>query len=476
MGSKSQKIQELGITNFKGASLLSRDIESTKRFGLDDSQGYAACKSFSSMVGPEEKKKLLSQEDLLKVGNKVRHESTMIPIPLSLSKLSLLINSIKTMTPEHRLEMRPFILNLYDKYKEQFYVYSLLNLIGTVLFFTTIVFQVRSPFIYVPFYLIYLGMIVFEMIDVFSKGTKYFKSVYNWFDVILYPVAMGLNTSVLINGYDFLKDELPNLVVVLILYLALLRAVSMLRVLDSTRYLILMILRVYLDMTPFFVVLLFYIFGNGCIYILINITNGEQVFEWREFKRASDLMYNWGYGNWDDPNEMNELTFVFYLHTGLFIGLVMFNLLIAIISGTYEQFTEDRVMIDLEEILDMLDEMSNFKRVMYKIGKRSKYEQVYYHFLVSNQSEDQLKDIQDTLDELGEKHQRISENQKAIRQNLNELAQNIQEMKENGKQVRERLERNQAEMKENQENIRENLFDNQMQMKDMLHRLLEGED
>ena len=428
MKSPSKKIQQVAINEFKGSSTLTRNIEPIHLLGLDDDGGFVGCESANSLVGPGEKNQLLGQEDSSKVGVHVVHESTFIPTPEELSRLSPFLNSIKKMTPENRLEMRPLIRALYNKHRRLFYLFSLLNLIGNILFFMTIVFQVDSPAILFPFYTIYSGMLVFEIIDILTKGLKYFSSVYNWFDVLLYPVGMGLTSYVILKGYDFLENETENFLVVLVLYLALLRAVSMLRVLDSTRYLILMILRVYLDMTPFFVILLFYIIGNACIYILIKITKGEKDFTLRDLKRSSDVIYNWGYGNWDDPSEMNDLTFLFYLHTGLFIGLIMFNLLIAIISGTYEQFTEDRVMIDLNETLDMLSEMANFLGVLRSLKEKclngSEVKKVYYHFLVPNESEEEFKEIQKKLGALAEKQEVMTQNQMEIKEMLHKLLTN----------------------------------------------------
>ena len=411
LSSKSEKIQKLAIKQFMGSSKLTSDIEGTETFGLSQDRGFVASESDSPLLGRDVKDRLLSQQEIQEVGTKVNHQSTFIPISQDLSRLPALINTIKQMTPENKLEMRPLILTIYNKYRKLFYLFSVLSLIGKILLFTTIVFQYYTPFSLVAFYIIYSAMLIFEIIDMFSKGVKYFFSVYNWFDILLYPAGMGLTGYVVKNGYKFLEQERENFLVVLVLYLALMRAVSMLRVLDSTRYLILMILRVYLDITPFFVVLLMYILGNGCILILINITKGERVLNLREFKRTSDIIYNWGYGNWDDPNEMNDLIFFFYIHTGLFIGLVMFNLLIAIISGTYEEYTEDRMMVDLEEILDMLSEMANFLRVARSVKevfvKGSEGKKVFYHFIVPDESQGEFDEIQQKLEEVGERQEEM---------------------------------------------------------------------
>ena len=171
---------------------------------------------------------------------------------------------------------------------------------------------------------------------------------------------------------------------------------------------------------------------------MINITKGEKVFSWRELVRSSDVIYNWGYGNWEDPLEMNDITFVFYLHTTVFIGLVMFNLLIAIISGTFEEFTEDRIMVDLEEILDMLTEMATFLNVVRSI--RMKFfgwgggELTFYHFLVPDESEEDLKEIQSRLESLeagqAEMREEMRENQMKVEEGQRQMTELLMKLVE----------------------------------------------
>ena len=256
LSSKSAKVQKLAIHKFKGSSILIPGVEPIKLCGFDKDHGYISSQSKNPFVDSGAKNELKGKEDHHTLAGEVAHESTFIPIPVDLSRLFSFIKSIKEMTPENKLSLRPLILALYIRYKKFFIGYSVLNLMATVILFTTIAYQWHRWYTLVPFYIIYTGMLVFEVIDMATKRTEYFKSIFNIFDVILYPLGMGLTAYVVIEGYEFLENERENFLSSLVLYLALLRAVSMLRVLDSTRYLILMILKVYSDMTPFLIVLL----------------------------------------------------------------------------------------------------------------------------------------------------------------------------------------------------------------------------
>ena len=431
MDSKVEKLQRLGTLLLKGASCIAKDIHGAKLFSLNKKVGFASAQSDYPVVDSITKEQLLKQEDHLQVGIEVLHETTHIPLPTNLSQLSEFIATLKKMTSENKLLLRPLILTLYHKYRWYFYIYSILNIIGKVFFFAIVIFQNTDPYSLAFFYTITIALWIFEMVQIYFEGLNYFSGIFNCFDFLIYPISLGLTYYVTVNGFEFLNKERQNFFVVLVLYLSLVRGVSMLRVLDSTRYLILVLLRVYIDMTPFFVLLLLYIIGNGRILIMINLTGDEQILNWRELKKSSDIVYNWGYGNWDDPNEMNDLTFLFYLHTGLFIGLVMFNLLIAIISGTYEQFAEDREIVDIEDILSMMDAMAGFLNVLRKIKEMvfgaAEIKMVYYHFLVPREDDGDLEEIKERQRRAEEV---MAENQETLEERFENLEEHLKKQDE----------------------------------------------
>ena len=448
LGSSSPLVQELGLSKFKGKSSVNLDVEPIQLSAFDKTRAYPHDQSLNFFVDKKTKIKLKEDMKEDEEGVNVLHESTKFALSKNISKIYWFVEIVSGMAPQNKVKLRPLILAMYDRYLIYFYLYAIENFIGQILLFLTIAFQYYTWYTLIPFYIIYTVMLIFELVDISNKGLSYFQSIFNLFDVILYPAGMALTTHVVIEGYEFLEDELNNFFVVILLYLALLRGVSMLRVVSSTRYLILMILKAYIDMTPFLVVLFVFVLGTGSIYILINETNKkdgqDQSFTVKALVRASDVMYNWGHGNWDSTDTMNDLTFSWYIHTGVFIGLVMFNLLIAIINGTYTEFEDNRELIDLEDILEMISEMSaftHFLRVLRQVvlGPEKDVE-VYHHFLVPNESDkdkiemldNKICNLEESLKEVKEiqirNERQGQENQKETQRNLRELHQKMDKL------------------------------------------------
>ena len=180
--------------------------------------------------------------------------------------------------------------------------------------------------------------------------------------------------------------------------------------------------------------------------MVINHTNNEveNIYTLRQLQISSDVMYNWGYGNWDGTESMNDSTFFFYIHTGIFIGLVMFNLLIAIISGTYDEFAENKDMTDLNEILAMLSEMASFVRFCrlvkeFLIGA-TKDKEVYYHFLIPDELDDDIKIVKNRVAQLEEKtksnHLSV---EKKIKETKEELKKRLEEVKKNQEDIKKKV-------------------------------------
>ena len=469
LDSKSEKIQKLGISKLKGPSSIHRDIEPIKVCGFDKDKGYLYCFTRDCFIDTETKKKLKDKEDVSKEGVTVTHESTLIPLSKGLSKLFWLLSSVEKMAPQNKLELRPLFLALFWRYRWYFYIYSFFNALGNILFFIIIVFHNESWWLLTPFYMIYSFMTLFEIIDFINEGPIYFKSVYNWFDMVLYPAGMIVVGTAARDNYEYLSEEFPNFLVSLVLDFALLRSITMLRVIKKTRYLMLMLLRTYIDMTPFLVVLFLYVVGNGGIYMVSSHTNSavEDIYTLKQLQTSSDLMYNWGFGNWENTDSMNDSNFIFYIHTGIFIGLVMFNLLIAIISGTYDEFVENRDMIDLEEIISMLSEMASFLRFTRKLKETvfgpSKERGVFYHFLIPYiKEEDDLKEIL----------KKISNLEQGIKTNNNELKTKINKFRKELNSRISRITDSQREMlEETQNTAKENHNKMELKIEEILNLL-----
>ena len=423
LASANPQIQALGIERLITEPSLATGTDKIQKYTISADKRFEFVGSEDWRISAKINKQFRDQEDQSKPGEEVEVKSTAIGIPLDLPSNLRLIEAAQAMTSENMLQLRPLILALYSKNQAYFLIHSFLNIIAIFLLFVIVVFRENHWAILAAFYTIFVIMLIYDLTDIARKGHNYFRSVYNWFDLILYPAGIVLASYLTRNDYDFLKKQFQNLVIILLLNIALTRVVSMLRVFDSMRYLILMILRVYLDMTPFIIVLTVYILGTGCILMIVNITqNEEQVFTLKEFQVSSDIIYNWGFGNWEDTASMNAVIFIFYLHTGVFIGLVMYNLLIAIISGTYEQFTEERQLVDVKEILDMISAMASFLdfferfcKCFMRRGRGRGKEENFFHFLIPVTRGEDLGEL---VGRIGDLEGQILKNQRKIEEQV----------------------------------------------------------
>ena len=430
MGSPHPKIQGLGIKKLIIKAWSLPGVETIKNFGINEHKGFECTGSERLKVTSEINSELRKAEGDLFSLAPVEAKSTSVPLFEDLGTNLGLIEGVKMMTPANKLQMRPLISTLYQKNVIYFYVYSAFQVIGVIIFFVIIVFREYGWYSLIPFYVIFTLMFLFELSDFFRKGRRYLYAVYNWLDFLLYPTAMALTYYVVDSGYDFLEDQLTNSGVAFVLLVALCRVISMLRVFNSTRYLILLVLKVYLDITPFLIMLLVYVLGTGSVYMVVRQA-GEDLEEitLRQFWIRSDIIYNWGFANWHETSEMNALTYTLYIVTGVFLGLVMFNTLIAIIFGTHQKFVEKKRLIDTDELLDMLLPMATFLGawgVVERLCRGKVYSdhgKVYFHFLVPKGL---TKEVDQIMKRFGALEEVVEANQRQV---LEKVEKSLEEIK-----------------------------------------------
>ena len=89
----------------------------------------------------------------------------------------------------------------------------------------------------------------------------------------------------------------------------------------------------------------------------------------------------------------------------------MFNLLIAIVSGTYDEFTEERKLVDMNEVLNMLSSMASFLRYfsprVLGIWPAGSVKGVFYYFVVPEQSNINLRYVIKRLEDVSSDQGRI---------------------------------------------------------------------
>ena len=332
--SPSSKLHDLAISKFQAESYLREKRHSIRSYSLDPMTQYQCVKSKSPLVDSGVVNQFRKREKLYQAQSDVLQKSTTIPIACGAGRLTWLIHCAQKMSPNQKVRLRPLIQSIFAKTKIFMLIYMLLILTGTVLFYVTVIFQYYEWFTLLPLFLIYGLASLFEVVVMVNRGLSYFLYLNNWVDLLFYPSAIALSIYVVSEGYEDLEDEASNAVVVYVLYEALSRAIYALRVFDSTRHLILIIWKVSVNITPLIVVLAVYVVGSGAISILVNITNNQNVFTWRQFRISTDVTYNYGFGNWGDTDNFNAVNFAYYIWSGISIGAVLFNMIVGIITGS----------------------------------------------------------------------------------------------------------------------------------------------
>lgn len=137
--------------------------------------------------------------------------------------------------------------------------------------------------------------------------------------------------------------------------------------------------------------------------------------------RSIDFVYNIGYAAWEEPVGFTYNKLILFVATGLFLPLVMFNLLIAIISDTFERVEADKELIDIKGIIGVLLDYSYFSRVVRSlICSYVKEHPTFVHLAVSKQDlereaiEVQISELEKELnsleDELVDANLRLHDN------------------------------------------------------------------
>jgi WD40 repeat protein len=184
-----------------------------------------------------------------------------------------------------------------------------------------------------------------ETIQLVESPRKYFKDIWNLVDI-----SRILGTYVFV----YLKVFQVQLVflnqVLTALYWA--RAVTYFRISDKTRYLIRMISETFLDIIPF---LLIFFSSTVTFALLFYISTDSDHFS-STFVYSYQLNFNDFSGLMPSGYSENfSLTFwtIFFL-ASIMNPIILLNMLIAIMSDTYDRVQEDQIVADCKEMAGMI--------------------------------------------------------------------------------------------------------------------------
>ena len=201
-----------------------------------------------------------------------------------------------------------------------------------------------------------LLLLAFELCSLVANAKAYFGSYYNWLDLYIY-LARPLIVVLSHNGVvDEKESEVVSTWVNLTILIAGFRTMGELRVFSSTRVLMAMISQVVNDMIAFIVI-------TVTIVVLFSVVAAntykndpeKSIDTFKDFSLLMHHYYNVASGSWEGSIEemrASEL-FNFYL-SGIALFVLMINLLIAVISLTFDNFQDKQELHDLEELYEVM--------------------------------------------------------------------------------------------------------------------------
>ena len=162
------------------------------------------------------------------------------------------------------------------------------------------------------------------------------------------------------------------------------RALNQLKAVKSIGYLIFSIKEVLVDMKEFFFVLLISILGFAQAFYSIsrslpyNHSELDETFTPYLLSQLQALKFSYlaAMGDWD-TDSLDNWSWVIFIFASVMQVVVMLNLLIAIISATFERVVSKGVLYSYKEITSMVQDYQNVRGSLY-LNKHPKQEFLFF--------------------------------------------------------------------------------------------------
>ena len=282
---------------------------------------------------------------------------------------SNLLTMFDLMTDEDLIShVRPIVYCMWRKFKPFVVLYTLLYWMKCAL-----------SYAYLGFYTSHIGvasslialdclLLFFELKCVWTQrhGGAYFKDPWNYVD--LFNCLGGIViVGILIDSAES-RSLAWILIRIFLLLIVFIRGITLLRLFKRTRYLITMILSVFKDMVAFLIILSSLVLTIAlCWRLSFSFATLESQGVDSEFPTFYESIYQTimlVYGNdpvGEDSGQLFNIgRFIAYNIMKIILSLVLLNLLIAIISHTYTNVQDQKVVHDIRGLLSVMADFSSF--------------------------------------------------------------------------------------------------------------------
>mmetsp|Transcript_16865 Transcript_16865/g.16735 ORF Transcript_16865/g.16735 Transcript_16865/m.16735 type:complete len:222 (+) Transcript_16865:1057-1722(+) len=217
-----------------------------------------------------------------------------------------------------------------------------------------------------------------------------------------------------------------------------LRGLTYFRLIDSTRPYINLLFETAADISGFLILFLYSTLAFSFLFMVLAFNDSPI-----EIIMSLKDSYNLALGNYPD-GDFNFIEFIM-VTTSLIIGpIIMFNLLISIISDTYERVLSDRVAADLKELINMIIEVE-YMMFHKRLLNENKYVQSCHETVNEDRDEweGKLRALEKSIDKINQSNQilcdsaikRIDEEEENLSEFSNRLERILEFAKSNNNQL-----------------------------------------
>ena len=232
-------------------------------------------------------------------------------------------------------------------------------------------FRLKS-FLVAPFSITCL-LYTYELIFVILGPREYFSNFWNIIDTIRALIMIIYTILVWAEHFQisFDKNEKERFMLAILLFISWTRGITYFRINAATRYLIKLLFQVCLDIIPFLIILFYSTVAFALMFRAFDSDINSDFFPY-----LTDS-YNIILGGWENPHEPKFYSLILFLAT-LLNPIVSLNLLIAILTDTFETVKNDEVEADSQELAAMIVEVEtlifwnrekNLKKFIHLIEK-----------------------------------------------------------------------------------------------------------
>ena len=208
----------------------------------------------------------------------------------------------------------------------------------------------RKIFLLAPFMISQI-LYIYEIIFIVIEGLHYFKDPWNIVDTFRSIIMTSYSILVWADYFDISRDknEKERYMMAVLITLSWVRGITYFRIIKSTRYLVKLLFQVFIDIFPFLAIL-FYSTLAFSLILRSFISDKDAIFFDNLTKTYMILI-----GEWDYPNEANFNSLILFFAT-LLNTVISLNLLISILTNTFNKVKDNQIVADSQELNQMIVE------------------------------------------------------------------------------------------------------------------------